>query len=479
MRQRATFAAALILALPALPATGWATEFTVTSPADHYGVGDGSCGLREAITAANLDNAAPPPSGCPVGGGQDVITLFPGTYVLSRAGEDDTAFAGDLDINDPDLGETTTVRGSALGPTLIRQTAPGRVFDLSASGTTIEDLTITGGNDDQGGGVRVAGPGTIVRNSTLVSNAADLDAGSDGGAFYINAAGASLTVENSTIYGNSANRNGGGIFKDDGTVTIRNSTATANMAAGDGGFSRALSGSVHTRNTIVAGNLDTGDGSEPDCSAGLDSDGNTLLGTTAGCSFGTAPGDLINAAPLLAALADNGGLTQTVALLAGSPAIDKGAGCDPLDQRGLMRSVGGVCDIGSYERVLCHGIVVNRVGTGGDDFIGGTSGPDSILALGGDDEAQGFDGDDVLCGGAGADRLLGKDGNDLLIGGTGGDRLLGDTGRDRLLGQGGRDKLKGAFGKDVLNGGPGADNLNGGPGKDKLKGGPGKDKQRQ
>ena len=51
--------------------------------------------------------------------------------------------------------------------------------------------------------------------------------------------------------------------------------------------------------------------------------------------------------PLLQPLADNGGLAQTFALGAGSPAIDRGHGCPATDQRGLPRAA--PCDSGAYE----------------------------------------------------------------------------------------------------------------------------------
>ena len=66
--------------------------------------------------------------------------------------------------------------------------------------------------------------------------------------------------------------------------------------------------------------------------------------------------------PLLAPLADNGGPTQTLALMLGSPAIDTGSNLicadvpvNNLDQRGFVRPVDGngnpdeTCDIGAFE----------------------------------------------------------------------------------------------------------------------------------
>jgi hypothetical protein len=57
---------------------------------------------------------------------------------------------------------------------------------------------------------------------------------------------------------------------------------------------------------------------------------------------------------MLAALADNGGPTQTHALLPGSPAIDAASDdCPPpaTDQRGVSRPQGAKCDIGAFELV--------------------------------------------------------------------------------------------------------------------------------
>jgi hypothetical protein len=57
--------------------------------------------------------------------------------------------------------------------------------------------------------------------------------------------------------------------------------------------------------------------------------------------------------PLIGPLQNNGGSTMTMALLPGSPALDKvpttGAGCPTTDQRGIPRPQGPACDIGAFE----------------------------------------------------------------------------------------------------------------------------------
>jgi hypothetical protein len=59
---------------------------------------------------------------------------------------------------------------------------------------------------------------------------------------------------------------------------------------------------------------------------------------------------------MLGPLADNGGLTETIKLLAGSPAVNRiprsALGCGTtitFDQRNFTRPVGVGCDVGAYE----------------------------------------------------------------------------------------------------------------------------------
>ena len=90
--------------------------------------------------------------------------------------------------------------------------------------------------------------------------------------------------------------------------------------------------------SIIADNIGAGSTADPNANCV----GAVPTGTTFDLTFpaGTGcPG--MTGDPHLAALADNGGPTQTLALGSGSAAIDKiptaGAGCPVTDQRGIAR----------------------------------------------------------------------------------------------------------------------------------------------
>lgn len=173
-----------------------------------------------------------------------------------------------------------------------------------------------------------------------------------------------LTILNSTISGNRSlvsdgTAQGGGLYNtvvSSATVQITNSTITDNSAeatAGGsiegGGIVNDGSGTITLTNTIVAGNTAAG---SPDISGPVTAT-YSLVGTSDGGHgvTGGTDGNLVGVDPLLDVLADNGGPTQTHALQSGSPAIDAGnnADCPALDQRGITRPQGAVCDMGSFE----------------------------------------------------------------------------------------------------------------------------------
>jgi CSLREA domain-containing protein len=215
----------------------------------------------------------------------------------------------------------------------------GGIYVDNGSTLSLTDCTVAGNSANtsgqlpgHGGGIATGGIGspaaTIIR-STISGNSAT----ADGGGIYV----ANLDVDTSTISGNTAARYGGGISVI-GTTRILNSTIAKNTAATGGGV-RGNGSSVSLGNTIIAKNTATT--TDPDFSGTFTSqEGFNLIGNTTGTSFaGTITGNQLNVDPLLGHLQNNGGPTQTHALLTNSPAIDQGSGggvAHP-DQRGVTR----------------------------------------------------------------------------------------------------------------------------------------------
>jgi hypothetical protein len=113
---------------------------------------------------------------------------------------------------------------------------------------------------------------------------------------------------------------------------------------------------MYMRNTIVAGNVG-------DVYGVLTASTFNLIGnTTYGGGF--SPSDLLNVDPLLSALEFNGGLTPTIALLPGSPAINAGDNADApeWDQRGVgyERIANDAIDIGAFEVQSTSQLGTNR-----------------------------------------------------------------------------------------------------------------------
>ena len=328
------------------------------------------CSVREALAAAR-DHA-----------GDDTVTLSEGTYVLKAS----LALDGDAKVALRGVGARGTTIDADSG-----QENPGRALVIRAETTgEISDLAITGaysdgdgfldgaavlveqdeqdraigalkrvhihGNTSEGSGGAISNQGTLTIDSSLIErNTAQIAGGA------VENWGR-LTVTNSTFSGNQTRNSfdpegsvGGAIdnqqFNPDTSLTLESSTVTDNTAAyRGGGIATSIEIPTTVRNSIVAGNhVPDGDGDDyPNCLGAPTSGGHNLEDGTS-CGF-SAPGDL-NAEPKLAPVADNGGPTNTRALLAGSPAIDAGAlvDCPALDQRGFTRPVGAACDIGAFE----------------------------------------------------------------------------------------------------------------------------------
>jgi CSLREA domain-containing protein len=356
-----TRGAALVAASCALLcANASAATFVVDKTADDVGGGAcvtataNDCSLRSAIQQANTDAPA------------DNITLGAATYsvitdqeqitnpvTITGTGARSTAIDGGgvaqvlLDVNTSNAVSVSdlTVRGSGPGDFV-------SAVQVNAGPFTLSRVAVV---DNAGIGVNMNGGTALVLSSVIARNTGTGAAGVvNGGSNGI------LTIRDSTIAQNTALPAsaeqplafGGGVVNT-GAATIINSTIAGNRVAptasalgGDNvvtisGGGTAL-GLLRISNSIVADASANGNCGGPIQTAGhnLDSDGT--------CGF-NATTDHPGVDPLLAALADNGGPTDTRALGAGSPAVDAGAGCGATDQRGVARPAGGACDIGAFE----------------------------------------------------------------------------------------------------------------------------------
>jgi hypothetical protein len=269
-----------------------------------------------------------------------------------------------------------TLTGSTLSGNQAGQSAGAisRFTSAAGSGVTdvIQDTTFAGNSAGiSGGAIGLNTDGTfrIVR-SALTGNQVSpglFNAGGaiDASATSANAASGTLELINSTVAGNSAPK-GGGINASGGStalnVNLRFSTLAGNSAA-DGAnlrFNGTASGGIPNftiGGTVVAEPA----GGGADCSTPTGttnfttSGGNVTDGASGECAIGPGPNDLTGTNPMLGALANNGGPTQTRALPVGSPAVNDvpAAVCSGItgDQRGVARPQGALCDAGAYEFV--------------------------------------------------------------------------------------------------------------------------------
>jgi hypothetical protein len=180
-------------------------------------------------------------------------------------------------------------------------------------------------------------------------------------------------VTNSTFADNSASC--GGAICNAGTATVTSSTFSNNVAGDAGG---AIFNANDVGETLAVINS-TFDGNNAECggaicntfAAGNATLDNTLIvygssgegcdGPVPGTSNLEFPGPVATCGPGTTVttsnpqgnntLSDNGGPTQTIALPAGSAAINAATNCPPptTDQRDVSRPQGTACDIGAFE----------------------------------------------------------------------------------------------------------------------------------
>ncbi|CAN5545586.1 hypothetical protein BH11PLA2_BH11PLA2_25290 [soil metagenome] len=345
---------------------------TVNTNLDGINHSDSLLTLREAIDAVNAGSSA----GFSAGEiGQ--INTSPFTFGKLDAIRFDNALVGQtiaLSGAEPVITKSVAITGTSLaGGITIGRANNGRHLNVNDNATndlsvTLSQLTFTGGVVGASGGSIFSRENLTINGCTFTNNQATTG---NGGA--INAAEGSLTVNNSTFTGNKASVSGGAIALANITATyaINNCTFAFNIADSDntGGSDKGgaifLSNTATLNNCIIVGNIGTSTASDDlrlVSGAGF-TGSNNLIGdaATAGGIVNGVNGNIVgvNGSGALAAtsvisstLASNGGPTKTLALVANSPAIDKG-GTTTLtnDQRGapFTRVAGSAVDIGAFE----------------------------------------------------------------------------------------------------------------------------------
>ena len=393
--------------------------FTVTNGDD-----DGPGSLRQAIRDAAPDST--------------IEFSFTGTISLTS---DELLIDKNLTIMGPGSAVLTISRDPVYSKFRILKVASG--VSVSLSGVTLSN----GYSVDEPGGAVLNGGALNLSDVVIVNNfaysSAILIPGIVDGGGCENSAGGVLVLTNCSVTGNTCSGSGGGILNDgdltvqsssisgnsaffgggifsDGTATITNCTIAGNVVhtipphGFEGGYGGGFSGSgtllsdtiagndcavegggiysntVIMTNCILAGNTLPGFSDKRDLSGTVQSGGYNLVGVSFdGDGFGAndrtgtidAPLD-----PLLGPLQDNGGLTFTMVLLPGSPAIDQGVSQGlSTDQRGMPRTAdqpnipnasgGDGTDIGAFELSVAPTLgnisTRARVGTGDNVLIGG------------------------------------------------------------------------------------------------------------
>ncbi|MEQ1859884.1 MAG: right-handed parallel beta-helix repeat-containing protein [Chthoniobacteraceae bacterium] len=299
--------------------------FTVLNTAD-----SGAGSLREAFADAALatgDNTI------------DFDSSLSGA-TITLASEIAVADAGGVFVDASGLPAGVTLSGGGTS----------RILSVT-SGSSLEliDLTLTGGNG--AGVVRNGDGGAIISYGALSLSRCTLNGntGNAGGAIY--QGGGSLVLTQCTLSGNSATGIGGAVFNDLVVDALFTHCTIAGNTADYGGGLYVFQRSTTLENCILAGNSATTGGADLfNDAAGITSAGVNIIQSRTEIGGGGYynPGTISNADPLLGPLASNGGPTQTMALLAGSPAIDAAVGSAiTSDQRGLPRV--GTADIGAVE----------------------------------------------------------------------------------------------------------------------------------
>jgi predicted outer membrane repeat protein len=361
----------------------WGT-LTLTNSHVTSNTADGNGGGIYAGGIVSLTNSTVTGNGAPLGGG---IANFGALTLTNSKVMGNTSTGDGVGIYNGGGGTMIVSQSRIAGNIGAGGSRGGGIYHSSIGTVTLTDSTISGNEATDGGGIFVASgrpqgvSGQLTLTDSVVSDNVAHHAGGgianvgtlklitstvhgntvlgggDGGGIF-NGFGSDLEAINSTISGNTADGRGGGVaisgHPEHGTSTVMlvNVTVTDNHAAA--GIVVDEFSVLTLRSTIVAGNT------------AQDVDGTVAESSTynlVGDGIGTNLNDGVNnnivgVDPAIvidsAGLQDNGGPTQTIALIndPSNPALNAISMRDcPVahDQRGIKRPQGDGCDIGAFE----------------------------------------------------------------------------------------------------------------------------------
>lgn len=332
---------------------------------NHMGIGPGlwvglaGTGTSLSVADSVFENNTNNDNGTALGGGAATVMVSGSTF---RGNVSTGDSVGGMAFNVTNLDVTNCVFvGNA---SLSSFGGAGGLGVRNATSIHIADSTFVDNySGGSGGGLNIVGTtNTLIERTTFARNFA----GGNGGGALI----AGGTLINCTFSGNTSNELAGGLL---GGSNIRNCTFTGNRADSDGaglvngglGGGVWLNSTTVLHNNIIAGNFSGGGSLRDDLRAGSTFSTNNVIGVNTGNPFTSGVnGNIVGTAaspidPRLAPLADNGGSTQTHALLPDSPALDSGndsVATYATDQRGAVRIADGPIpdgvvhvDMGAYE----------------------------------------------------------------------------------------------------------------------------------
>jgi predicted outer membrane repeat protein len=321
------------------------------------------------ITNSTFDgNSADRDGGVGELGNTGNVTITDSTFSNNTANGAGGAIYFDSGVNDVSISGSTFSDNEAISD------GGGAIYAVNGGSFTISSSTFSGNYSDSWGGalyMGTTGQVITITDSLFVDNTS----ADDGGAIDFDADDQVVTINNSTFVDNTSGSDGGAIWKEEGgSLTINMSTITENSAVTDGGgvwFDGDTAGNAAQADVTITGTILTGNtgfegaaddlGSRDGATSQVATISDSILGVVKATITVTASNNIDATAPGfvlgLAALADNGGATETMALLTGSPAIDAGPATVPtflgndFDQRGTpyVRVYNGQSDIGAFE----------------------------------------------------------------------------------------------------------------------------------